>query len=116
MTISGSDPNDKNGMERYAQFLSDVTTIAHSVSALYGQIIVSLEPQVRRLINAESKDVCQIEALLDQLLDVCDDEGALRLYRALCSHYWTISQTNTAFYIDAYRSMWEESDNSNRNN
>lgn len=105
MTISDSDPNDN---ERLTQFLADVTAVAHSVSALHNQIILSLEPQVEQVVETKSEDVAEIESLLDQLLDVCDNERALRLYRTLCRHYWTISQTNTAFYVNAYRSMWEE--------
>ena len=83
-----------------------MTADAHSVSALHEQIVVSLEPQVLRVVRARSTDVELIESLLDQLLAICDDEQALRLYRLLCRHYWTISQTNAVFYINAYRSMW----------
>jgi len=116
MTIFDSDSNDKNDERRFTQFVAELTAVGHSVSAMYEGIIVSLEPQVQRVIEAGSKDVFEIEHLLDQLLDVCDDERALSLYRSLCRHYWTISQTNTAFYVNAYRSMWEESDESNSSN
>ena len=88
------------------QVLAEFVEIAHSVSEIYSEIIGKVEPQVLRAIETDERDVAVIESLLDQLLDICDDEQALRLYRSLCRHYWTISQTNTVFYINAYRSMW----------
>lgn len=95
-----------NGDAESTNFVFEVTTIAQSVSRLYEQLITLLEPEVNQLLKVNSGDVFQIERLLDQLLDVADDQRALRLYRRLCRHYFTISPTNTAIYIDAYRSMW----------
>ena len=106
MTIPNSDSNETKPGEIPPHVLEGLTSIAKSVSAAYSQLIASLEPQVLWVIHASNKDVAVIESLLDQLLDICDDDQALRLYRLLCRHYWTISQTNTVFYINAYRSMW----------
>ena len=88
------------------EVLAEFVEIAHSVSEIYSEIIAKVEPQVLRAIETNEQNVAVIESLLDQLLDICDDDQALRLYRLLCRHYWTISQTNTVFYINAYRSMW----------
>ena len=88
------------------QVLAEFIEIAHSVSEIYAQIIARVEPQVLRVIETDNRDVVVIENLLDQLLDVCDDDQALRLYRLLCRHYCAISPTNTVVYINAYRSMW----------
>ena len=102
-------PNSSGGNENSIppQVLAEFIEIAHSVSAIYSQIIAKVEPQVLRVIETNNKDVIVIENLLDQLLDVCDDDQALRLFRLLCRHYWGISQVNTAIYIDGYRTMWE---------
>ena len=88
------------------QVLAEFVEIAHSVSEIYSEIIGKVEPQVLRAIETDERDFAVIESLLDQLLDICDDDQALKLYRLLCRHYWTISPTNTVFYINAYRSMW----------
>jgi len=88
------------------QVLSEFVEIARSVSEAYSEIIAKVEPQVLRAIETNEEDVVIIESLLDQLLDICDDDQALKFYRLLCRHYWTISQANTVFYINAYRSMW----------
>ena len=106
MTNPNSDTNETKPGEIPPHLLDGLTSIAKSVSTAYSQLIASLEPQVLRLIHANNTDVDFIESLLDQLLDICDDDQALRLYRLLCRHYWTISQTDTVFYINAYRSMW----------
>ena len=107
MTKSDNVSKHSDGNQIDRQFLENMKVIAQSVSAIYERTIALLEPQVSSLIQIGSTDVGQIESLLDQLLDVCDDERALRLFRQLCRHYWTISPHNTAIYIQGYRSMWE---------
>ena len=106
MTNPNSDTNETKPGEIPPHLLDGLANIAKSVSAAYSQLITSLELQVLRVIHVNNTDVELIESLLDQLLDICDDDQALTLYRLLCRHYWTISQTNTVFYINAYRSMW----------
>ena len=110
MTNPNSDTNETKPGEIPPHVLEGLANIANSVSAAYSQLITSLEPQVLRVIHANNTDIELIESLLDQLLVICDDDQALRLYRLLCRHYWTISQTNTVFYINAYRSMWGSDD------
>ena len=111
MTNSNLDTTGGNENSIPPHVLAEFIEIAHSVSEIYAQIIARVEPQVLRVIETDNRNVVVIENLLDQLLDVCDDDQALRLYRLLCRHYWAISPTNTVFYINAYRSMWgNESD------
>ena len=111
MTTPNSDASGWSENSIPPQVLAEFIEIAHSVSEIYEQVIATVEPQVLRVIETNNRDVVGIESLLDQLLDVCDDDQALRLYRLLCRHYWAISPTNTVFYINAYRSMWgNESD------
>lgn len=116
MTNSVSDSWEKgDGGSLPPEFLAEMIAIAHSVSDIYETIIASVEPQVIRVIATNCQDVAVIEQLLDQLLDVCDDKQALNLFRNLCRHYWPISPTNTAIYIDAYRSMWDTNDTAEAN-
>ena len=106
MPNPNSDTTGGNENSIPPQVLAEFIEIAHSVSDIYAQIIARVEPQVLRVIETNNRDIVVIESLLDQLLDVCDDDQALELFRSLCRHYWGISQVNTAIYIDGYRSMW----------
>jgi len=63
---------------------------------------------VNRLILSETQDQNEIEHTLDGLLDFGYDDNILILFKKLCRYYYYINQESTAFYINAYREMWEE--------
>lgn len=65
-------------------------------------------PEVEIIIRGQSKDVNQIERLLDGMLGFCFDGDMLRLYKKLCRYYFKINPQATAFYVHAYRDMWDE--------
>ncbi|MFH0801326.1 MAG: hypothetical protein V2A78_02935 [bacterium] len=67
-------------------------------------------PEVDAVIRDQSRDTKRIERLLDGILDFCFDIGMLRLYKKLCRHYFQIDPQATAFYINAYRDMWDDQD------
>jgi hypothetical protein len=72
------------------------------------QALEQYEPLVQQLIAANSKDRQQIEHTLDGLLDFCFDDQMLLLYRKLCLHLYDFDPEAAAFYVYAYRDMWEE--------
>ena len=49
-------------------------------------------------------------------LDFCFDERMLYLYRKLCRYYYHIDAEATVGYVNAYRDMWDERKEINRNN
>ena len=67
-------------------------------------------PEVDAVIREQSRDSKRIERLLDGILDFCFDIDMLRLYKKLCRHYFQIDPQATAFYIHAYRDMWDAQD------
>jgi hypothetical protein len=67
-------------------------------------------PIVEEILRTGTRDVRHIEWALDGLLDFCFSDPALQLYRRLCRHYFAIDPAATAFYIDAYRDMWDSDD------
>jgi len=54
--------------------------------------------------------LAQLQALTADLLDhACIPQG-LAIFKALGRHYWEIAPQATAFYINAYREMWDSDD------
>ena len=83
---------------------------AASSSDLERQLATLCAPVVQRLVRTRSQDTQEIERTLDRLLScACIPEG-LALFKELCRHYWTIDQAATAFYVNAYRKMWDGED------
>ncbi len=48
------------------------------------------------------------------MLDFCFDDEIPALYKRLCRHYFEIDPEATAFYVNAYREMWDEQTNDSR--
>jgi hypothetical protein len=65
------------------------------------------QPIVDDILRTGSHDVGYIEHTLDGLLDFCDHEPVLAMYKALCRHYWHIDASAAAEYVQAYREMWD---------
>lgn len=95
--------------------MKSLTALASQIQALQKQALIEYTPLVEILLRTHSRDVKQIERTLDGLLDFCEYRPILELYRRLCRHYWDIDPAATAFYIDAYRERWTESDSSSQN-
>ena len=64
-------------------------------------------PIVDAIVRNHVRDARHIERTLDGLLGFCFDPKALLLYKKLCRHYFTIDPAATAFYVRAYREMWD---------
>lgn len=87
--------------------LDDVKALAANLHSLHQQSVAEITPQVRALIDNDSRDGLLIERALDRLLDsACTPEG-LSLFKALCRHYWDINPSAAASYVDAWRWMWD---------
>lgn len=97
----------EEGLIEYDDFFASVSQLAKRVCEIHREAATQIEPEVRHLIETNSRDEPTIERTLDRLLDVCGDATALQLYRQLCRHYWSFNQSAAASYVDAYREMWE---------
>lgn len=65
---------------------------------------------VEDIFQTKSRDCRRIEHLLGGMLGFCFDPGMLNLYKKLCRYYWDIDPAATAFYVYAYRDMWDENE------
>jgi hypothetical protein len=84
-----------------------VRAIAAQMQGLHAAAVAQYTPVVQNLIVSGSRNRRHIEQALDGLLDFCDHEPALQLYRRLCRHYFAIDPVATADYVNAYRERWD---------
>jgi hypothetical protein len=84
-----------------------IDELAASLVSLTQQAVAEYAPLVETIVSERSQDVQHIERLLDGLLDFCFEPAALLLYKKLCRHYYAIDPADAAWYVNAYREMWD---------
>ena len=85
----------------------EIRELVQGLSDLGGRAAAAYAPIVDEIVRTRSTDVRHIEHTLDWMLGFCFDSEMLLLYKKLCRHYFAIDPTATAFYIRAYREMWD---------
>ena len=90
-------------LDSFREFALERQRLARQAEMIYA-------PEVDTVVRERSKDSKRIERLLDSILDFCFDSGMLLLYKKLCRYYFQIDPQATAFYIYAYRDMWDNQD------
>lgn len=88
--------------------MEEIIKLAESHNQLAQQAHQQYEPMVNSLIATKTSDVNQISHTLDFMLDFCFDDQILQLYRKLCRYMYGLDQESAAFYVNAYRDMWDE--------
>ena len=94
-------------MTDYDTLLQSIRGIAKELELLQQRAVLEYRPLVEGILRSNCRDAWQIERTLDGLLDFCGYEPALALYRKLCRYYWDLDPVATAFYVNAYREMWD---------
>jgi hypothetical protein len=94
-------------MSDYDALFQSIKGIAESLQSLNQQAVREYTPVVASILRSRSCDARHIEQTLDGLLSFCGFAPALELYKKLCRHYWKIDQVATAYYVNAYREMWD---------
>jgi hypothetical protein len=85
----------------------ELIDLLRDVQDVQARAVLQYQPVVDDILRTGSRDAEHIERTLSGLLDFCAHEPALALYKALCRHYWHIDAAATAYYIEAYREMWD---------
>ena len=97
----------KESNQDYDTMLNEFKKMAQSLVSLNEQAYQVYLPLVDVIIQSKSKDEKEIGHLLDRILDIACMEKGLILYKKLCRYYWDINPNATAYYINAYREMWD---------
>ncbi len=63
--------------------------------------------EVENILLTQSRDAHRIHTALDGMLDFCFAPAILGLYKKLCRYYYDIDPVETAWYVYAYRDMWD---------
>lgn len=91
-----------------------IKEIAKLIIELQQQAVVHTlsiwKPEVERIINSKTKDSKVIEQALDALCEVAFDDEVLLVFKKLCRYYYDIDQLATVDYIQFYREMWDNED------
>jgi hypothetical protein len=85
-----------------------VAPLVAQVVELQNLAVRGYESVVEQLIRSGSQDAEEIEAVLDRLLDVACVPDGLKLFKALCRHYYFIDPVSTADYVQTYRTLWDD--------
>ncbi len=93
--------------DSYQEFLTSVSHLAASINDMHQLAVQQITPLVHDILRSRSRDARRIEHTLDRLLDHCDYDPALLLYKKLCRYYFEIDPAATVGYINAYREMWD---------
>ena len=65
--------------------------LCKELSLLWKQKYLMLKEEAEFVIENNIKDEIRIERILDNLLELCEDEKALLLYRKVCRYYYSIN-------------------------
>ncbi|MGA2502186.1 MAG: hypothetical protein ABSH20_30955 [Tepidisphaeraceae bacterium] len=91
----------------YDDLLNSLKPLGGRLTEISQEAVTQYTPVAEDSLRSGSRDVRTIEQTLDGLLDFCDSDPALQLYRRLCRHYFSIDPAATAYYVRAYREMWD---------
>jgi hypothetical protein len=86
---------------------AEMAPIAAQLHELQNQAVREYEPVVGRIIRSGLRDVREIEAALDGLLDFACVPDGLKLFKALCRYCYAIDPVTTADYVQSYRELWD---------
>jgi hypothetical protein len=93
-------------MKRGGTEHQELTDLVRQVRALGRQAVLEYRPVVDDILRTGSRDAAHIERALDGMLEFCDHEPMLALYKALCRHLWAIDPEAAAWHVQAYRERW----------
>jgi len=88
--------------------LASVLPLVKEQQRLARLAVQQYSPEVDSVIRERSRDSKRIERLLDGMLGFGFDGDMLLLYKKLCRYYLEIDPQGTAFYVHAYRDMWDD--------
>jgi hypothetical protein len=84
--------------------------MGQQLTALFQQAIYAANVEVDDLIQRGERDSARIDHQLDHMLGFCCDPDMLVVFKRLCRYYFDIDPVATAEHVDAYREMWDSTD------
>jgi len=104
MSLEEKDNHDK----QHGALIDNIKEVAKELQTIYSQAEIYYTSAVDSIIQRQSKDVKEIEHLLNYMLDFADNKEILASYRKLCRYYHNINPQATAEYIQSYKEIYDE--------
>ena len=95
-------------MDEMDQILKDLKLISEQHQQIYDHAYKVYTDAVNSMVSVLLPDERQVEQLLDGLLDFCDDNRFLKLYKKLCRHVYALYPHLVTEYVQLYHSEYEE--------
>ena len=95
-------------MDEMDQILKDLELISEQHQQIYDHAYKVYTDAVNSMVSVLLPYERQVEQLLDGLLDFCDDNRFLKLYKKLCRHVYALYPHLVTEYVQLYHSEYEE--------
>ena len=87
---------------------SELRTLVALFEEQKNQIYVHYQQMVANVLTARITSEREIEAIMDGLLDFCDDQRFLALYKSLCRHVYYKHPQLVGEHVNLFRLQFEE--------
>lgn len=92
-------------MEKEDELFNAIAELIKSRNRLAKQVHIGFRYEISEIMRTQNHD--KIEHLFDRMLDFCFDDEVLVEYKRILRYYYPIAPESVAFYIKAYREMYE---------
>lgn len=94
-------------METYNDALDAIKDVVEGISALRDVAYSQYSALVNQVLNDQITDERRLEQIMDGLVDFCDEERFLALYRSLCRHIYYRYPQLVGEHVALFRAQFE---------
>ena len=95
-------------MADHSEIWSELKDLLTAFEEQKEQIYLYYQQLVNSVLSSQIISEREIERIMDSLLDFCDDEKFLALYKALCRHVYNQYPQLVGEHINLFRLQFEE--------
>lgn len=95
-------------MADHTETLKELKSLLTAFEAQKKEIYLHYQQLVNSVLSCEIISEREIEAIMDGLLDFCDDDKFLALYKDLCRHVYAHYPQLVGEHINIFRLQFEE--------
>jgi len=97
-------------MENYESHLKELEETIYALNRLRDSAFAQYTTLVDSVLRNEITDQRQLERIMDGLLDFCDEERFLQIYKKLCRHIFYRHPQMVGEHIRLFRAQFEDAD------
>lgn len=95
-------------MENYESHLKELEETIHALNRLRDSAFAQYSAMVDSVLKDELTDQRQLEKIMDSLLDFCDEERFLQIYKKLCRHIFYRYPQMVGEHVALFRAQFED--------